>query len=165
MDIVLIIVIVLIVAVWLWLNTLALLCLFLDPDLAPIQRWGQSVFILLVPFLGASFALLLIKSHSPEVVAKFYIPWPLVDLSMINLHAVVVYTIIMKTQAPIMHRLSVKLITVPTVGVSKQAKRICAFWSIGNLIFTIHLSTLTAIPTPYAPLFLAAIHTAFTMSS
>ncbi|GEM_PF-1744547 len=76
MDIVLIIVIVLIVAVWLWLNTLALLCLFLDPDLAPIQRWGQSVFILLVPFLGASFALLLIKSHSPEVVAKFYIPWP-----------------------------------------------------------------------------------------
>jgi hypothetical protein len=66
----------LIFSIWLWINTLAILCLFLDPDLEPVQRWGQTIAVALFPFIGASFILYLANEHSPEVVSKFYIPWP-----------------------------------------------------------------------------------------
>lgn len=61
---------------WLWVTILALLCLILDPDLEPIQRWGQALVVLLIPYLGASLILKLVNDHSPEVIARFCIPWP-----------------------------------------------------------------------------------------
>jgi uncharacterized membrane protein YgcG len=60
----------------LWIDTLSILCLFLDPELEPIQRWGQTVFIILIPFFGAALVLKLVKDHSPDVIGRFYIPWP-----------------------------------------------------------------------------------------
>jgi hypothetical protein len=60
----------------LWIDTLAILCLFLDPELEAIQRWGQTIFVLLVPFFGAALVLILVNGHSPEVISRFYIPWP-----------------------------------------------------------------------------------------
>ncbi len=76
MDIVFLVVLVFFICIWLWLNVLALLCLFLDPELEKIQRWGQSVVVILIPYIGAAFILKLINDHSPEVVSKFFIPWP-----------------------------------------------------------------------------------------
>lgn len=75
MEIILIVA-VLATCLWLWVTILALLCLILDPDLEPIQRWGQALVVLLIPYLGASLILKLVNDHSPEVIARFYIPWP-----------------------------------------------------------------------------------------
>lgn len=61
---------------WVWISVLAILCLFLDPDLEAIQRWGQAVIVLIFPLIGPAFVLMLVNEHSPEVVARFYIPWP-----------------------------------------------------------------------------------------
>ena len=63
-------------SILLWINVLAILCLFLDPDLEPVQRWGQSIVVILFPFIGASLILHLVNTHSPEVIQRFYIPWP-----------------------------------------------------------------------------------------
>ena len=71
------IIIAVIVCMWLWINVLAIACLFLDPELEPIQRWGQTFIAVLFPFIGATFILFLVNSHSPEVIDRFYIPWPL----------------------------------------------------------------------------------------
>jgi len=75
MDIILIGV-VLATCLWLWLTVLSILCLMLDPDLNPIQRWGQALVVLLVPYLGSTLILKLVNDHSPDVIARFYIPWP-----------------------------------------------------------------------------------------
>lgn len=61
---------------WLWVNILVIRCLFLDPSLEPVQRWSQTAIVILFPVIGASFVLYLLNQHSPEVVNKFYIPWP-----------------------------------------------------------------------------------------
>jgi hypothetical protein len=61
---------------WIYLNTLAILCLFLDSELKPIQRWGQTIIVIVFPYLGASFILLLVNEHSPTVIQRFYVPWP-----------------------------------------------------------------------------------------
>jgi len=76
MEIWLIVVLIIVTGSWLWLTILALLCLFLDPDLDRIQRVGQSVVVILFPFIGATLILHLVNDHSPEVIARFYIPWP-----------------------------------------------------------------------------------------
>ncbi|WP_299773318.1 hypothetical protein [uncultured Pseudoteredinibacter sp.] len=68
--------IVTLIAMWVWISLLAILCLFLDPDLEPIQRWGQAGIVIILPFIGPAFVLMLVNEHSPEVVARFYIPWP-----------------------------------------------------------------------------------------
>ena len=59
-----------------WLTFLALLCVMLDPELNRVQRWGQSVVVILVPIIGPLLILKLVNDHSPEVVSRFYIPWP-----------------------------------------------------------------------------------------
>ena len=61
---------------WLWVTVLSVLCLFLDPDLESVQRWGQLIIVILAPFYGAIFILKMVNEHSPEVVERFYIPWP-----------------------------------------------------------------------------------------
>lgn len=76
MDIVLLILGLTMSVLWLWITVLALLCLFLDPDLEPVQRWGQLTIVLLIPLLGATVVLRMVNDHSPEVVARFLIPWP-----------------------------------------------------------------------------------------
>ena len=50
--------------------------MILDPELDRVQRSGQSIVVILFPILGAVFVLSLINDHSPEVIARFYIPWP-----------------------------------------------------------------------------------------
>ncbi len=64
------------VGLWLWISILSILCLFLDPDLESIQRWGQAIIVVLLPYIGALFILKMVNEHSPEVVNKFYILWP-----------------------------------------------------------------------------------------
>jgi len=68
--------IIILVLMWAWISALAILCLFFDPDLKPIQRWGQVVIVLIFPLIGPAFVLILVNEHSPEAVARFYIPWP-----------------------------------------------------------------------------------------
>jgi uncharacterized membrane protein YgcG len=68
------------VSFWLWISILSILCLFLDPDLEPIQRWGQMLIVILIPYFGASIILKLVNDHSPEVIDRFYIPWPFRNL-------------------------------------------------------------------------------------
>ncbi len=76
MDIALICFISMLALLWLWITAIALLCLFMDPELTGVQRWGQSLVVLLLPLLGAALILKLVNDHSPEVIARFYIPWP-----------------------------------------------------------------------------------------
>ena len=65
-----------VVGCWVWLTILSIFCLILDPDLDLVQRSGQCIVVILFPILGAIFVLSLINDHSPEVIARFYIPWP-----------------------------------------------------------------------------------------
>ena len=60
-----------------WITLLALICVVLDPELTSVQRWGQGIFVLVLPVLGPSIVLSLVNDHSPEVIRRFYIPWPL----------------------------------------------------------------------------------------
>ncbi len=76
MEIVYLITVTAVTGLWLWISILSILCLFLDPDLEPIQRWGQAIIVVLLPYIGALFILKMVNEHSPEVVSKFYIPWP-----------------------------------------------------------------------------------------
>jgi hypothetical protein len=76
MDVLLVVLSLAAVVMWFWISLLAILCVVLDPDLDKIQRWGQTLVVVLIPFIGASFILKLVNEHSPEVVARFYIPWP-----------------------------------------------------------------------------------------
>lgn len=55
---------------------IALLCLVLDPQLETVQRFFQGIVVILLPYLGAAFILKLVYEHSPEVVLRFFIPWP-----------------------------------------------------------------------------------------
>lgn len=80
MEIILILIGTITLAFWLWVTVLSVLCLFLDPDLEPVQRWGQMVVVILLPFIGAAIVLKLVNDHSPEVINRFYIPWPLRSL-------------------------------------------------------------------------------------
>ncbi len=80
MELILIIIAVVIICLWLWISVLSLICLVLDPDLESIQRWGQGIVVVLIPFAGASLILKLVNDHSPEVIEKFYIPWPFYNL-------------------------------------------------------------------------------------
>lgn len=80
MEVILILISIIAVFFWLWISALSILCLFLDPDLEPIQRWGQMIIVILLPYIGASIILKLVNDHSPEVIDKFYIPWPFRNL-------------------------------------------------------------------------------------
>lgn len=75
MEIALIIFGCLCVLVLLYLNVISTLCVCLDPELEPVQKWGQSVVIWVVPFIGSSLILHFVNDHSPEVIERFYIPW------------------------------------------------------------------------------------------
>jgi len=61
---------------WLWITTLAVLCVTLDPELTKFQRIAQLAITLCLPFIGASFVLKCVSDQSPQVIARFYIPWP-----------------------------------------------------------------------------------------
>lgn len=76
MEIVYLTVAVAAICLWLWITVLSVLCLFLDPDLESVQRWGQAIVVVLLPYFGAIFILKMVNEHSPEVVERFYIPWP-----------------------------------------------------------------------------------------
>ncbi len=69
-------VVTILLTLWVWVSALSMLCLIYDPDLEPVQRWGQTAIILMIPFVGAIIVLRLVNDHSPEVIHKFYIPWP-----------------------------------------------------------------------------------------
>ncbi|WP_415891363.1 hypothetical protein ACMXYV_08615 [Neptuniibacter sp. SY11_33] len=76
MEIALAVFTIVVLGLWFWISAIAILCLFLDPDLEIVQRWGQTFAVVLLPLIGASLVLKLVNDHSPEVIRKFYIPWP-----------------------------------------------------------------------------------------
>lgn len=76
MEVLLLIFITAAICLWLWISGVSILCLFLDPDLESVQRYSQMVMILLLPYIGASIVLKFVNDHSPEVINRFYIPWP-----------------------------------------------------------------------------------------
>lgn len=80
MELVLIALAIVVFSMLLWINCLAILCIYNDPDLEPFQRWSQGVIVILFPFFGASLVLYLVNGHSPDVVNRFYIPWPFINL-------------------------------------------------------------------------------------
>jgi hypothetical protein len=53
-----------------------LLCIHLDPELNKFQKWGQSIFAILIPIFGPCFVLHTVNVHSPKVIEKIYIPLP-----------------------------------------------------------------------------------------
>ncbi len=77
MDILFLVAVSLLTLSIIWITLLALIYVVLDPELTSIQRWGQGIFVLVVPVLGPSIVLSLVNDHSPGVIRRFYIPWPL----------------------------------------------------------------------------------------
>ena len=59
-----------------YLLAISLLCIHLDPELDKVQKWGQSIFAMLIPILGPCFVLHTVNDHSPKIIEKIYIPWP-----------------------------------------------------------------------------------------
>jgi len=58
----------------LWLNFLAMLSIKCDATLEKVQKVGQSIFVWVVPFFGASLVLKFVYEHSPEAIPKSWIP-------------------------------------------------------------------------------------------
>ena len=59
-----------------WTYFLALICIGLDPQLTPLQKFGQLLVVMLLPLVGPVLVLYIVNTHSPEVIARFYVPWP-----------------------------------------------------------------------------------------
>ena len=59
-----------------WIYFLSFVCVFLDPGLDRFQKVGQILLVLLVPIVGSVLVLYIVNTHSPEVIKRFYIPWP-----------------------------------------------------------------------------------------
>jgi len=64
----------------LWLNLLASLAIKYDQTLEKVQKVFQSVFVWIIPFVGASVVLHFVYEHSPEAIPKNWIPWPFKNL-------------------------------------------------------------------------------------
>lgn len=62
--------------VLLWLNFLAMLSIKYDATLEKVQKIGQSIFVWLIPYIGASLVLKFVYEHSPEAIPRSWIPWP-----------------------------------------------------------------------------------------
>jgi len=60
----------------LWIDFLAIVALKRDKSLELIQKIAQIVFVILVPFIGASIVLRVISEYAPEIVSQMFIPWP-----------------------------------------------------------------------------------------
>ena len=60
----------------LWLAILATIAVRYDTTLNSFQRKAQTIFIWLIPFLGAAFVLHLVWQHYPDAIPKNWIPWP-----------------------------------------------------------------------------------------
>ena len=80
MDILIITASILATLVWLWLTTLGVIAAKYDSTLEPFQRKAQIIIVLFVPFFGAAIVLHLVNQHSPEVIPKQWVPWPLKSL-------------------------------------------------------------------------------------
>ena len=65
---------------WIWLCMLALMAAKHDRTLDPFQRKAQMIIVLVIPFIGASIVLHLVNGHSPDVIPRKWIPWPLRNL-------------------------------------------------------------------------------------
>ena len=63
-----------------WIYFLAMVCILLDPELTRAQKIGQTVFAIIVPIIGPVFVLYIVNTHSPEVIKRLYLPWPLRDM-------------------------------------------------------------------------------------
>lgn len=61
----------------LWINFLAMLSIKYDSTLGHFQKVGQSLFVWLIPYVGAGLVLKFVYEHSPEAIPKTWIPWPL----------------------------------------------------------------------------------------
>lgn len=61
----------------LWINFLAMLSIKYDSTLGRFQKVGQSLFVWLIPYVGASLVLKFVFEHSPEAIPKSWVPWPL----------------------------------------------------------------------------------------
>lgn len=65
-----------ILVVLIWLNLVAILTIWLDPSLTGVQKIFQLLFVLLIPFIGATTVLKFVHEHSPEAIPYSWIPWP-----------------------------------------------------------------------------------------
>ena len=65
---------------WAWLCILGVMAAKHDTTLNPFQRKAQVTIVLLIPFIGASIVLHLVNAHSPDVIPRKWIPWPLRNL-------------------------------------------------------------------------------------
>lgn len=65
---------------WLWITTLAVIAAKHDQTLDPFQRKAQIILSILIPIIGPALVLYLVNQHSPEVIPKAMVPWPLRQL-------------------------------------------------------------------------------------
>ena len=77
MEIALIIIGIIFLAIWLWLTILGCIATSYDTTLDSFQRKAQILLVLLVPYFGAGFILHLVNMHSPDIIPKSWVPWPL----------------------------------------------------------------------------------------
>ena len=68
------------ILVWLWLTILGIIVVNYDSTLDSFQRNAQIVIAVVFPFFGAALILHLVNQHSPDVIPKKWIPWPLRSL-------------------------------------------------------------------------------------
>jgi hypothetical protein len=66
--------------VWVWLNSVASLSVHHDATLDRFQKMAQTIFIWLIPYLGAAFVLHLVWQQYPSAIPKAWIPWPFKQL-------------------------------------------------------------------------------------
>jgi len=59
------------------MTVLGIIIVKYDGTLDSFQKKSQTLFVLFMPIFGSAFVIYLVNLHSPEVIPKNWIPWPI----------------------------------------------------------------------------------------
>jgi hypothetical protein len=62
---------------WLWITVLGVIAAKYDRTLDSFQKKAQIIISIVIPIFGPALVLYLVNQHSPEVIPKAMVPWPL----------------------------------------------------------------------------------------
>jgi hypothetical protein len=65
------------IILWAWITALGVIVANYDQTLDPFQRKAQVIISIVIPIFGPAIVLYLVNQHSPEVIPKVIVPWPL----------------------------------------------------------------------------------------
>ena len=77
MDAILLVLLIYFLSMLAYLNGLASFLVFVDTYLSPTKKAIYLAAIWLAPYFGGALILFFVRDHSPELIQRLWIPWPI----------------------------------------------------------------------------------------